>query len=146
MTSHKQLLTGTKMVRQEQRHSYGVPGVHVHATKPHGRSPDVCPWTRVTTFVRLPDVLRRGGGRQKRGPKRGDGRNVRLEWAEGADARQARGTVRGRASSLRKRLQDGVHLLCHGCQRKLELLLRREKRCETAGEEGEKAFRDIISG
>lgn len=39
------------------------------------------------------------------------------------------------AASLRKRLQDGVHLLCHGCQRKLKLLLRREKRWETAGEE-----------
>lgn len=30
--------------------------------------------------------------------------------------------------SLRKCFQDGVHLLCHGCQRKLELLLRKRRR------------------
>lgn len=94
MTSHKQFLTGTKMVRQEQRHSYRVPGVHVHATKPHGRSPDVCRWTRVTTSVRLRDVLSwEGGGRRE---DRSEGKEEMSVWSgQRAPTLGRRGVRRG---------------------------------------------------
>lgn len=68
--------------------------------------------------------------RQKREEGRAE-RDVSREWAEETGAQRARRRWEGRDAMplLRKRFQDGVHLLCHGCQRKLKLLLRRWKRC-----------------
>lgn len=66
----------------------------------------------------MPDWSGKRESSQQRGRGGGGGRG-RKKVEEEEEA----GEVGGR--SLRKSFQDGVHLLCHGRQHKLKLLLRR---------------------
>lgn len=86
-------------------------------------------WHDIHKYTVYIEVKRRQ--RQKRETERGEGRaerDVSLEWAEENRCSASEKEVGDAVPSLRKRFQDGVHLLCHGCQRKLKLLLRRWKR------------------
>lgn len=92
------------------------------------------------------------------GTDAGEEEEEETEGRTGARRREKRQCGAGRGSrccageedgvgepSLRKCLQDGVHLLGHGCQSKLELLLRREKKEGNSGRREIKGFSNAIS-